>query len=425
MIFYQLSHHFSRLWHISCNLHFQIEINTNHSLFMKILHTSDWHLGHTLYGFDRTEEQSGMLNQMEEIVKKHRPDVFLICGDVYHTSQPSNAVQTMFANALVRIHNANPEMAIVITAGNHDSATKHDIFRTPWRVLNVFTIGNISTEAREGTNYNDHIIEIPGKGFILAVPYVSERNMPDMFYQHLLEEVEKRNTENLPVVLTAHTTVRGCDITGHDSTVKDSIGGIDYCDVAQFGSGYDYLALGHIHKSQYVHTEKHNVRYCGTPLPISFDECFEHSITMVEIEHHGKQPIYETFEISNPHPLVTLPSQGFETWENAKSLLEDFPDNIPAYIRLNVMVKDFLPSTASSEAAEIAKNKKCRFCYINAHRNAIENNEATGMTIQEFKAEDPLQIAKRYAADSNKLFDEDMEDLFKEVLQLIDEKNRD
>ena len=146
---------------------------------------------------------------------------------------------------------------------------------------------------------------------------------------------------------------------------------------------------------------------------------------MVEIEHHGKQPIYETFEISNPHPLVTLPSQGFETWENAKSLLEDFPDNIPAYIRLNVMVKDFLPSTASSEAAEIAKNKKCRFCYINAHRNAIENNEATGMTIQEFKAEDPLQIAKRYAADSNKLFDEDMEILFKEVLQLIDEKNRD
>ena len=163
---------------------------------MKILHTSDWHLGHTLYGFDRTEEQSGMLNQMEEIVKKHRPDVFLICGDVYHTSQPSNAVQTMFANALVRIHNANPEMAIVITAGNHDSATKHDIFRTPWRALNVFTIGNISTEAREGTNYNDHIIEIPGKGFILAVPYVSERNMPDMFYQHLLEEVEKLRVEN-------------------------------------------------------------------------------------------------------------------------------------------------------------------------------------------------------------------------------------
>ena len=89
------------------------------------------------------------------------------------------------------------------------------------------------------------------------------------------------------------------------------------------------------------------------------------------------------------------------------------------------MVKDFLPSTASSEAAEIVKNKNSRFCYINAHRNAIENNIATGMTIQEFKAEDPLQIAKRYAADSNQLFDEDMEILFKEVLQLIDEKNRD
>ena len=95
---------------------------------MKILHTSDWHLGHTIYNYDRTEEQAEMLRQIEEIVKAQKPDVFLLCGDVYHTSQPSNAVQTMFANSLVKIHEANPGMTIVITAGNHDSGTKHDIF---------------------------------------------------------------------------------------------------------------------------------------------------------------------------------------------------------------------------------------------------------------------------------------------------------
>ena len=59
---------------------------------MKILHTSDWHLGHTLYNYDRTEEQMVMLLQMVDIVKKHKPDVFLLCGDVYHTAQPSAAV---------------------------------------------------------------------------------------------------------------------------------------------------------------------------------------------------------------------------------------------------------------------------------------------------------------------------------------------
>ena len=82
---------------------------------MKILHTSDWHLGHTLYNYDRTEEQKSMLQQMEDIVKEEKPDVFLLCGYVYHTAQPSAAVQTMFTEALVRIHDAHPGMTIVIT----------------------------------------------------------------------------------------------------------------------------------------------------------------------------------------------------------------------------------------------------------------------------------------------------------------------
>ena len=90
---------------------------------MKILHTSDWHLGHTLYSFDRTEEHKAMLKQIIDIVSKHQPDVFLLCGDVYHTPQPSAAVQTLLSDALVDIHNAHPEMTIVMTAGNHDSGT--------------------------------------------------------------------------------------------------------------------------------------------------------------------------------------------------------------------------------------------------------------------------------------------------------------
>ena len=70
---------------------------------MKILHTSDWHLGHTLYNYDRTEEQKSMLRQMVKTVEEQKPDVFLLCGDVYHTAQPSAAVQTMFTKALIEI----------------------------------------------------------------------------------------------------------------------------------------------------------------------------------------------------------------------------------------------------------------------------------------------------------------------------------
>lgn len=94
---------------------------------MKILHTSDWHLGHMLYNYDRTAEQGAMLYQMIHLVERHQPDVFLVAGDIFHTSTPSASVQTMLAEAIVEIHKACPEMTIVLTAGNHDSASKHEI----------------------------------------------------------------------------------------------------------------------------------------------------------------------------------------------------------------------------------------------------------------------------------------------------------
>ena len=82
---------------------------------MKILHTSDWHLGHSLYGYDRSEEQADMLAQIEDIVREQSPDAFVVSGDLYHTGQPSAAVQTLFTQAVMRIHAACPSMVIVIT----------------------------------------------------------------------------------------------------------------------------------------------------------------------------------------------------------------------------------------------------------------------------------------------------------------------
>ena len=73
---------------------------------MKILHTSDWHLGHSLYNSDCTDNQQHMLSRMADIVREHQPDVFLLCGDVYDTGQPSNAVQTMLTRAMMKIHEA-------------------------------------------------------------------------------------------------------------------------------------------------------------------------------------------------------------------------------------------------------------------------------------------------------------------------------
>ena len=386
---------------------------------MKILHTSDWHLGHTLYNFDRTEEQQAMLDQMVAIVEEQKPDVFLLCGDVYHTSQPSAAVQTMLTEGMMKIHETYPSMTIVMTAGNHDSGSKHEIFRTPWRALNVYSIGQL-----EKDNPEEHIVEVPGKGYVIAVPYAYDRNIPEGFFQLLLDKVADRNTEELPVVLSAHTTVKGCDFTGHDHATEYTVGGIDSLELEQMGDGYDYLALGHIHREQFVHSGKHNVRYCGTPLSVSFDENFSHSVSIVGIGKHGETPEVERIEMVNPRPLVTLPSEGLASWEEAKKLLMDFPDDIPAYIRLNVEVEDFLPVEASAEAAKLTERKQCRFCYINAKRRSVSHSETKVLTVQEFQSEEPIEIARRYAEDSGISFDEEMKEIFKEVVDMVANDSR-
>lgn len=385
---------------------------------MKILHTSDWHLGHSLYNYDRMEEHRDMLHQMTDIVREHKPDVFLICGDVYHTAQPSSAVQTMLMEALVEIKDANPGMAIVVTAGNHDSGSKLDIFRSPWRILKVHTMGTLNKEDIE-----EHIIEIPDKGFIVAVPYCHERNIPDNFFQSIMDVVRERNSGNLPVVLTAHTTVKGCDFSGHDNSSEFMVGGIDSLDLKELGEGYDYLALGHIHHAQFVHTGKHNVRYSGSPIAVSFDENYPHSVSMVEIGNHDETPKVETIEIINPRPLVTLPTEGMATWQDAKKMLKAFPDDIPAYIRLNVEIEDFLPAEAYSEAQRLADGKKCMVCHINAKRRKQETTDVKTITVQEFQSESPIQIARRYADDIGIKFDDEMQQLFNETLKLLSSDN--
>ena len=386
---------------------------------MKILHTSDWHLGHVLYGHDRTEEQQAMLDQMVHIVEEQQPDVFLLCGDVFHTAQPSNATQTMLSDALMKIHEANPQMVIVMTAGNHDSPTKHVIFQKPWRALNVYAIGQLKKEHLE-----EHIIEIPGKGFIIAIPHVNEQLLPEGFFQQLLDKAAERNTEGLPVVMTAHTTVKGCAYKGHEQATELTVGGIDAIQLEQLGEGYDYLALGHIHHGQFVDPDKHYARYSGTPLPISFDENFSHSISIVEIDKHGAIPTMTAIEIHNPHPLVTLPEEGFAPWETTKKLLEEYPDNDPSYIRLNLEIEDFLPVEASAEAAKLAEGKQCRFCTLNFKKKDDNQTEAPGLTVQEFQAEKPIEIAKQYAAYEGTNFDEEMTELFNEVLNMVENDAR-
>lgn len=392
---------------------------------MKLIHTSDWHLGHTLYNYDRTEEHLSFLSQLREIVREQQPDALIISGDVYHYSSPSAAVQRMYTEAMLQIHRECPEMTIVVTAGNHDSSSKLEITSCLWDCFGMRVVGSIEKRDNQ-VNYDRHIVEVRNKnqekvGYILAVPHVYPQNFPvtdpdiprekrmESFFQSLLDETQKRNTDNLPVVLMAHLAVTGSDSTGH----SDMIGGMEYFNIDQLGKGYDYLALGHIHCPQTLKNTDNRARYSGSPVPVSFDETYSHSISLVTLE--GKnQPLIETVEIRNPHPLVTLPKVPVP-FEEALNQLKEFPDDDPSYIRLNVQMKDYLSPNCNEQAVETAKEKACRFCYIKTNRLEKEKGtQNTHLSIQELQEKSPLDIAKLYYKE---VFGEELDSELSDLLQ--------
>ena len=386
---------------------------------MKIIHTSDWHLGQNLYSYDRTQEQSLALQQIEDLVRQETPDALVVSGDIYDTAQPSSAVQTLFTGAVMRMHLASPRTAIIITAGNHDSGSKHEISRVLWETQNVHMIGTINKE-----DTLEQIIELPGTGFIIAVPYSSERHIPEGFWQGLLDEVESRNEAGLPVVLSAHLTVSGCDFQGHENARDFSVGGIDALELEDLGTGYDYVALGHIHRAQTIEGSGGRVRYSGTPVPVSFDENYAHTVSVVEIVSHGAVPVIREVPIANPCPLVTLPSDHFAPWDEVRGLLLEYPKDKPSYVRLNVEVEDTLPPDAIAEAKKILLEGEGRYCLVNARRKKTEAAEKTSLSVTEFRAMEPVAVARLYAQESGRVFDEDLEALFREVVSEVRENER-
>ena len=278
-------------------------------------------------------------------------------------------------------------------------------------------------------NLESHIIEIPGKGFVIALPFTNDRFLPEGIFQQLIDLANQKNTENLPIVFSAHTAISGGDFTGHDDVTDKRVGGVDVVDVSSIGDGYDYLALGHIHKPQFVHTGKHNVRYSGSPMAVSFDEAYTHSVTIVDIPAHNVPLTDDNFtivEIKNPRPLVTLPkpddTKEFGAWEDVWSQYESYQADAKVYVRLNVVNTESLPSNAYDKAVEHAKGKDFLFCFINAkRRTTASGGSRQQMTVEEFQATDPWKVVKMYASDTqSSSFDEEkLSPLFDEVLDSL------
>ncbi|MDE6670455.1 MAG: hypothetical protein K2K26_12355 [Muribaculaceae bacterium] len=243
--------------------------------------------------------------------------------------------------------------------------------------------------------------------------------MPEGLFKALSERIAELNTAQLPSVLMAHTAVSGCDATGHKEDGRN-VGGIDTVDAETLAADFDYVALGHIHRPQVIGNTDGRLRYSGTPLAVSFDEEYEHSVTVVSLAEHGTEPKVHTVPVKQPRPLVSLPVGAPRPLEEVLDVFKKYPDSLPSYIRLNVLVDSFLPPDATNRARIIAAQKQCRFCIINQIRS--DSGNVAGqipMTVEEFRNLEPAEIVSRYADNTGIEFTDDMRTLFDEVLQSL------
>lgn len=391
---------------------------------MKIIHTSDWHIGQDFYRYDRTEEHQAFFNQLCDIIQEENPDALLVSGDIFHTAVPSATAQKMYTENMVTIHNACPKMCIIVTAGNHDSYSRLESAGKLWELAKVKVIGNAENANDTDSIEKKHIITLEdGEGkitaFFIAIPYIRESNY-NLFLE-AQEIVRKENKGNAPVVLMGHLAVSGADIQGHD---ENSIGGMDYVEIEKMGYYYDYLALGHIHHPQFIKGRK-NARYSGSPIQINFDEMYPHSVTIVEMDRHGEEPRTREVVIKNEYQFLTIPSDPKPFEEALKELATcAIPDK--SYVCLNVKVKDFVPADAEAQIQNTLKGRACRFCKIKITKEEVKGtNEKRILDTEEVKKMSPVEMANLYFKETlGEELDEETKKMIQEITDEIKQEER-
>lgn len=376
---------------------------------MRILHTSDWHLGQNFNDFDRSDEHAVFFEHLYAMARDRRPDVIVVSGDIFDTTAPPIGAQDMYNRQMIRL--SELKIPIVVTAGNHDSASRLEVSEPLWSRFGLAVVGNLQFTPDGQVDTDRHIVEIPDKGFVVAVPYIYKYRYPEIpdkadatieermeyFHNILLKRAAERNTAKLPVVMTAHLAVaENAEKTDYD----ERIAAMEFCNIKSMGKGWDYLALGHIHRP-YDTWNKH-VRYCGSPIPLSFDETTPRSVSVVDIESLGAEPRIEEVEIPQMRRMLTVPAEP-KPLNEAVAELAMLKADEECYVRLNLLITDLPDGDAGIRAQNALQGKKARYCGTKLTKAIF--SPATDSTQPLVSVaninNDPMAIAKAYYLQKN------------------------
>lgn len=271
---------------------------------MKILHTSDWHLGRSLYGRQRYDEFEAFLDWLSETIWRNEVSTLLVSGDIFDNSTPSTRAQELYYRFLGQTIRSSCRH-IVIIAGNHDSPAFLDAPQQLLKVLDIHVIGHGNHAPEEEVLVLHDEYRNP-ELIVCAVPYLRDRDIrtseagesADRKEEKLLEGIrthyanvtalaEQKRQElggDIPVVAMGHLFTAGGQTIDGDGVRELYVGSLAHVTAGIFPDNLDYVALGHLHVPQTVnHTD--TIRYSGSPLPMGFGEARQQkSVCLVEFQ---------------------------------------------------------------------------------------------------------------------------------------------
>ena len=409
---------------------------------MKLIHTSDWHIGQTLHQYSRDDEHKYFFNQLKDIILEEEPDVLIVSGDIFHSATPTVVSQRLYYHTLVELSRLHDDLQIIVVAGNHDSPSRLEAPRELWEAFNVTVIGGLDfyKEFNESElSYDASKIQIPVKrhdeivGWVLAVPFINAGNYPPLkdndtysnrvfsFYNNLNNNLKQsvQFNENHSVVATGHFMMSGVNSNSYNKMIGglESVAKEDILSLKEI----DYWALGHVHHPQFV---GENMRYSGSPFALTFNEIYPHSVTVVNIDNHHVD--IKIREIDPLIPVVDFPSKP-NSYDDALSV-EEVLDNIEkvldneCYVRLHVKSDLALSDVTNAKIMDVFEERKAKYCGVQVYlpENKLDNSENLIRTIDEFKAISPFELGcSVYKKKNNEDMPEEMKIMFKKVCDEI------
>lgn len=259
---------------------------------MRILHTSDLHLGLRLKNYDLKEDQEYILKQMAQKAQELSPDVMIIAGDIYDKSIPSAESVHLFDSFITELTERCPDMVILIISGNHDSPERIDCYRSVLSRQNLYVVGLIPKEGE----HLEKIVLLDSFGEVnfyllpfvkpfFVRPVVSEEVTSYEDAVRVLLEQEEIDVTQRNVLVSHQFYVNGNSQVQRSESEILTVGNIDAVP-SKLIMDFDYAALGHIHTPMRAGAE--HLRYCGTPLQYALDEAGqEKGMLLITLEEKG------------------------------------------------------------------------------------------------------------------------------------------